>query len=65
MENKIKFLGNTRGQNQGLVGSVYSGGGCCPALRSRDYKDPLMVLVKNGNNNIRYSITSKDKETQS
>ena len=45
----IIFLGNYRGKNQGLCGSVYSWGGCCPELRARDYKEPVMILeVKDG-----------------
>ena len=41
---EIEFLGNYRNQNQGFCGSVYGWGGCCPAIRARDYKDPILVL---------------------
>lgn len=41
---EIKFLGNYRNQNQGFCGSVYSRGGCCPGLRARDYKEPVLIL---------------------
>ena len=69
MKNKIGkdivFYGNWRKQNQGLNGSVYGGGGISPTILARDYKDAKIVLVKNGNHNIRYSVTSKSKKTQS
>lgn len=42
----ILFVGNIRQQNQGLVGSVYHFLGISPTLRARDYKDPLLILVK-------------------
>lgn len=46
---EIKFLGNYRNQNQGLRGSVYGWGGCCPAIRSNDYKEPIAIVeVFNG-----------------
>lgn len=48
---EIQNIGNYRGQNMGLRGSVYGWGGCCPTLRSNDYKDPVSILVierKNG-----------------
>ncbi len=45
--NKIICLGNIRGDKpQGYTGDVYLADGICPALRSRDYKDPLLVLEK-------------------
>ena len=46
---EIAYLGNYKGQNQGLRGSVYSGGGCCPTIRTTDYKDPIAILIKVGN----------------
>lgn len=50
---KIKHLGNLRGtEPQGYTGGVYSTDGISPAIRSRDYKDPLLILekVKDGYN---------------
>lgn len=50
---KIIHLGNLRGNKpQGYTGGVYSADGISPAIRSRDYKDPLLVLekVKDGRN---------------
>lgn len=42
----IQFIGNYREQNQGFVGSVYGWGGCCPSIRARDYKEPILILVE-------------------
>lgn len=53
----IKFLGNYRNQNQGFCGSVYSQEGCCPGLRARDYKEPILILETKQRNEVNKNET--------
>lgn len=44
---EIKQVGNLRGEKpQGYTGSVYLIDGIAPAILSRDYKDPSLVIVE-------------------
>lgn len=44
-KNEIIYLGNLRNKPMGFVGTVLDGGGICPTLLARDYKDAKLVLV--------------------
>ncbi len=49
MRKKYKELlcvGNVKGKPLGKFGSVYHSEGICPTIRSRDYKDPISVVVR-------------------
>lgn len=44
---EIKYLGNLRGDKpQGYTGSIYKTDGIAPAILSRDYKDPSLILIE-------------------
>lgn len=46
--NKIIILGSLKPERKIQDNYlVYGGGGICPTLRARDYKDPKKVVVKN------------------
>lgn len=53
---ELLCVGNVKGKPLGKFGSVYHSKGICPTIRSRDYKDPILVLV-------RYEIERKNHST--
>lgn len=57
---EIEFIGNYRQQNQGFCGSVYGSGGVSPGLRARDYKEPILVLIKVDNGQRKTNRNDKE-----
>lgn len=62
-ERKTRFLGSLYGHGAGFAGATWDTNAICPTLNTMQGggREPHIV-VKNGNNNIRYSVTSKNQK---